>query len=96
MTRVIEHRSALPFWPVVEVHVRHDGDAVPATYAMINVSVFGQNPDPDAFPQALPAADTFLQAIAYAERAGIAAVWIDDPGRYFPPEKRPVRDVGDV
>ncbi len=30
--------------------------------------VFGQNPDPDAFPQALPAADACLQAIAYAER----------------------------
>ncbi len=58
--------------------------------------VFGQNPDPDAFSEALRGAGAFLQAIAYAERAGIAAVWIDDPGGYFPSEKRPVRDVGDV
>ncbi len=96
MTRIIEHRSALPFGRVVEVHVRHDPNADPAVYATINVSVFGQNPNPDAFPEALSVAEAFLQAIAYAERAGIAVVWIDDPGGYFPPEKRPVRDVGDI
>ncbi len=68
MTRIIEHRSALPFGRVVEVHVRHDPNADPAVYATINVSVFGQNPNPDAFPQALSVAEAFLQAIAYAER----------------------------
>ena len=65
MTRIIEHRSALPFGPVVEVHVRHDVNADPTVYATINVTVFGQGPDPDAFPQPLPAADAFQQAIAY-------------------------------
>jgi hypothetical protein len=49
--------------------------------------------DPEAFPQPLPVADAFLQALAYAERAGISCVWIDDPGGHFPPEKRPVRDI---
>jgi hypothetical protein len=34
------------------------------------------------------------QALAYAERAGLTVIWIDDPGGLFPPEKRPVRDVG--
>lgn len=38
-------------------------------------------------------ADTILRALAYAERACIACLWIDDPGGRFPPEKRPARDA---
>jgi hypothetical protein len=94
LPRIIEHRSALPFGPVVEVRVRHDADAETAVFATVRISVFGASPDPEAFPQPLPAADAFLQALAYAERSGIACVWIDDPGGHFPPEKRPVKDVG--
>jgi hypothetical protein len=93
LPRIIEHRSALPFGPVVEVHVRHDADAEPPVFATVKISVFGASPDPEAFPERLPAADAFLQALAYAERVGIACVWIDDPGGHFPPEKRPVKDV---
>ncbi len=92
MTRVVEHRSALPFGPVVEVHVQHNIDAEMPVMAMISVNLFGASPDPEAFSQPLPASDAFLQAIAYAERAGIACIWIDDPGGLFPPEKRPARD----
>ena len=33
------------------------------------------------------------EALAYAERAGIACVWIDDPDGHFPPEKRPMHDA---
>jgi hypothetical protein len=68
MTRIVEHRSALPFGPVVEVHVRHDADAETPVFATVSVSTFGATPDPGAFPQPLPAADAFLQALAYAER----------------------------
>jgi hypothetical protein len=93
MTRIVEHRRALPFGPAVEVHVRHDADAETSVFATVRVSVFGASSDPEAFPQPLPAADAFLQALAYAERVGIACVWIDDPDGHFPPEKRPVRDV---
>ena len=93
LTRIIEHRSALPNGPVVEVHVRRDATADPAVFAYVNVNVFGQNPDPTAFPERLPPTDAFLQALAYAERAGITVVWVDDPGGHYPPEKRPVRDV---
>ena len=93
MTRIVEHRSALPFGPVVEVHVRHDADAETPVFATVSVSTFGATPDPEAFPQPLPAADALLQALAYAERVGIACVWINDPGGHFPPEKRPVRDA---
>jgi hypothetical protein len=93
MTRIVEHRSALPFGPVVEVHVRHDRDAETPVFATVSVSTFGATPDPGAFPQPLPAADAFLQALTYAERVGIACVWIDDPRGRFPPEMRPVRDV---
>jgi hypothetical protein len=93
MTRIVEHRSALPFGPVVEVHVRHDADAEMPVFATISVNLFGESPDPGAFPQALPPSEAFLQALAYAERAGIACVWIDDPGGHFPPDKRPVRDA---
>jgi hypothetical protein len=99
MTRIVEHRSALPFGPVIEVqpvievHVRHDPDGETPVFATVRISVFGASPDPEAFPQPLPAADALLQALAYAERVGVACVWIDDPGGHFPPEKRPVRDV---
>lgn len=93
MTRVIEHRSALPFGAVVEVHVRRDVNSETPVSAIVDVTMFGKTLDPEAFPEPLPAADAFLQALAYAERAGIASVWIDDPGGHFPPEKRPVRDV---
>ena len=93
MTRIIEHRSALPFGAVVEVHVQRDVNGETPVLATVEVTTFGARLDPDAFPQPLPAADAFLQALAYAERAGIASVWIDDPGGYFPPDKRPVRDV---
>jgi hypothetical protein len=91
MTRIVDHRSALPFGPVVEVHVRHDADAETPVFATVSVSTFGASPE--AFPHPLPAAEAFLQALAYAERVGIACVWIDDPGGHFPPEKRPVGDV---
>ena len=94
MARIVEHRSALPFGPVVEVHVHHDAERDPAVHATVVVQSFGQNPDPNVFPQRLPVADAFLQALAYAEEAGIACVWIDDPYGYFPPKKRPARDRG--
>jgi len=93
MTRIVEHRSALPFGPVVEVHVRYDADAETPVFASVGVSTFGAMPDPEGFPQPLPAADAFLQALAYAERVGIACVWINDPGGHFPPDKRPLRDA---
>jgi hypothetical protein len=92
LPRIIEHRSALPFGPVVEVHVRHDVDAETPVIATISVVTFGATPDPEAFPQPLVAADALLQALDYVERVGIACVWINDPGGHFPPEKRPVRD----
>jgi hypothetical protein len=90
MVRIVEHRSALPNGPVVRVQVRDDPSASPSIYASIAVEVFGQNPVPDAFPPRLPVEAAFLQAVEYAERVGIAVVWIDDPGRHFPWEKRPV------
>jgi hypothetical protein len=93
MARIVEHRSALPFGPVVRVYISHDPDGDPPVFATISVEVFGRSPDPEAFPQTLPVADAFLQALSYAERTGIACVWIDDPGGYFPPERRPVRDA---
>jgi hypothetical protein len=78
---------------VVEVHVRYDADAETPVFASVGVSTFGAMPDPEGFPQPLPAADAFLQALAYAERVGIACVWINDPGGHFPPDKRPLRDA---
>jgi hypothetical protein len=93
MTRIVEHRSALPFGTVVEVHVHRGPVGDMPTLATINVTKFSSRPDPDSFVDPLPVADAFLQALAYAERAGIACVWIDDPDGHFPPEKRPVHDV---
>ena len=92
MTRIVRHRSALPFGPVVEVHVRHDPDGETPVLATVDVTMFGARLDPEAFPQPLPVADAFPKALAYAQRAGIACVWIDDPGSYFLPKQRPLRD----
>ena len=90
MTRIIEHRSALPFGAVVELRVHDDADAAPVV-ATLAVTKFGEVLDPDAFPHPLPAAEALLAALAYAETAGIACVWIDDPGGRFPPDMRPER-----
>lgn len=95
MVRIAEHRSALPTGPILAVHVRHDGNAEPAVFAHIAVEVFGQRAHPDAFPERMPVEEAFLQALAYAERAGLTVIWIDDPGRLFPPDKRPVRDASE-
>lgn len=92
MVRIVEHRSALPNGPVVCVHVRQDMAADPSIYARVSVEVFGQSPVPHAFPPRLPVEDAFRQAVTYAECVGIAVIWVDDPGRHFPREKRPEID----
>jgi len=78
---------------VVEVNVRRDAASESPALATVNVAFFDLSLDPDAFQEPLPAGDAFLHALAYAERAGIACVLIDDPEGNFPPDKRPVRDV---
>jgi hypothetical protein len=93
MVRIVEHRSALPNGPILAVHVRHDAKAEPAIFAHIAVEVFGQSAHPDAFPERMLVEEAFLQALAYAESAGLTVIWIDDPGGFFPPGKRPIRDV---
>jgi hypothetical protein len=94
MVRIVEHRSALPNGPILAVHVRHDANAEPAVFAHIAVEVFGQSAHPEAFPERMPVEDAFHQALAYAERAGLTVVGIDDPGGFFKSGKRPVRDAG--
>ncbi|MGP0086981.1 MAG: hypothetical protein ACLP0B_25690 [Steroidobacteraceae bacterium] len=93
MTRIVEHRTALPFGPAMEVHVHYPSEAEFPVHATVEISEYGARLEPRPFPDPLPVADAFLQALAYAERVGIACVWIDDPGGHFPPEKHPVRDV---
>ncbi len=94
MVRIVEHRSALPNGLILAMHVRHDPEADPPVFAKLAVELFGQSQSPEAFPDRLPIEEAFLQALTYAERVGITVVWIDDPGGHFPPEKRPVKDVG--
>jgi hypothetical protein len=79
MVRIVEHRSALPNGPILAVHVRYDANAEPAVFAHIAVEVFGHSAHPDTFPKRMPVDEAFLQALAYAERAGLTVVWIDDP-----------------
>jgi hypothetical protein len=93
MTRIVEHRSALPLGTVVEVHVHRGPVADAPVPATVDVTKFNSRLDLESFVDPVPVADAFLQALAYAERAGIACVWIDDPDGHFPPEKRPVHDV---
>jgi hypothetical protein len=76
MTRIVEHRSALPFGPAVELHVRYDPEAEIPVHATVEISVYGARLQPGPFPDPLPVVDAFLQALAYAERVGIACVWI--------------------
>jgi hypothetical protein len=94
MTRIVEHRSALPNGAIVAVHIRRDANATPAVFAQVAVEVFGRSPAPGAFPQRLLLDEGFLEALAFAEREGIAVVWINDPLGLFPPDKRPVREIG--
>lgn len=86
MTRIVEHRSALPFGAVVEMRVHNVDDA--PVLATLAVTKFGASLDLEAFPRPLPAADALLAAL---EKAGIACVWIDDPGGRFPANMRPER-----
>ncbi|WP_363347107.1 hypothetical protein [Methylocystis echinoides] len=72
------------------LHVRRDANAEPSVFARVAIEVFGRSPAPDAFPERLPVKEGFLHALSYAEREGIAVVWIDDPLGLFPPERRPV------
>jgi hypothetical protein len=37
----------------------------------------------------IPVADAFLDAVRFAEENGIPFVWVNDPHRLFPPDKRP-------
>jgi hypothetical protein len=92
MVRIVEHRSALPNGLILAVHVCHDPSADPSIFAKVAIELFGQSQYPDTFPETLPVEDAFLRALAYAERSWIPVVWIDDPGGFFPPEKRPVRN----
>jgi hypothetical protein len=94
MIRIIEHRSALPNALILAVHVRHDANADPPVFAHVAVELFGRNQMPDAFPERLAVEEAFIQALAYAERAAITVVWIVDPGGHFPPDTRPVKDLG--
>src|SRR5512136_1490049 len=97
MVRIVEHRNDLPSGLILAVHVRHDPSADPSVFAKVAVELFGQSQYRDVFPECLPVKEAFLQALAYAERAWISVVWIDDPGGHFPPDKRPVRDAsGDL
>ena len=47
MTRIVEHRSALPFGTVVEVHVHRGPVADTPMLATVNVTKFSSRPDPD-------------------------------------------------
>lgn len=78
MVRIIEHRSALPNGLILAVHVRHDPNADPSVFAKVAVELFGQSQSPETFLERLPVEEGFLQALAYAEHAGITVIWIDD------------------
>ena len=75
------------------MHVHRGPVADTPMLATVTVTKFSSRPDPNSFVDPLPVADAFLQALAYAERAGIACVSIDDPDGHFPPEKRPMHDA---
>lgn len=92
MTRIVEHRSALPFGAVVEMRVHDNADEAPVL-ATLAITKFGALLDLDAFPRPLPVGEALLAALAYADKVGIACVWIDDPSGRFPPELRPDRSM---
>lgn len=90
MPRIVEHRSALPNGPIVALHVRAEAGGEPSVVGRVALEVFGQPVSGEEFPERLPVAAAFAQALAYAERIGVAIIWIDDPLRLFPPDQRPV------
>jgi hypothetical protein len=92
MPRIVEHRSALPNSPVVEMHVPYNPECEFPVHAKVESSLHRAHLEPKPFSEILPVADAFLQALACAERAGTTVVWIDDSGGR--PDKRSIRDVG--
>ncbi len=40
-----------------------------------------------------PVGDAFLIAVALCEKHNLKILWVNDPERLFPPNKRPVRDL---
>jgi hypothetical protein len=40
-----------------------------------------------------PVGEAFLIAVALCEKHNLKILWVNDPERLFPPNKRPVRDL---
>ena len=61
MTRIVEHRSALPFGTVVEVHVHRGPVADAPMLATVTVTKFSSRPDPNSFVDPLTVANAFCR-----------------------------------
>ena len=59
MTRIIEHRSALPFGTVVEVHVRRGPVADTPVLATVDITKFNSRLDLEFFVGPLPVSSMF-------------------------------------
>ena len=54
MPRIVEHRSALPNGPVVEVHVQYDPECEFPVHARVEISLHRAHLEPKPFPEILP------------------------------------------
>ncbi len=90
MVRIIERRELAKAEPCVEIHVYPLPQDKSATVAR---TIFGE---PLGYGHRwhmsrldIPVAEAFLSAIRQAEEREIPFVWVNDPHRLFPPDKRP-------
>ena len=91
MVSIIERRQEAGEAPFVEFRVHTDPEGAPglATWE------YREHAGPRAALQApecevgSPVDEVFRDAIRYAVEHGIPFVWVNDPQRLFPPDKRP-------
>jgi hypothetical protein len=80
VTRIVEHRSALPFGPVVELHVRYDPECEFPVHAKVEIVSFGAILEPKPFPEILPVADASSKRSHMPSELELLAYGLTTPG----------------
>ena len=99
MTRIVERLSDVPK-DGLTVHFKIYRDASDGGAVFGFVSWIGETDEETnaVFVETdftVPVREAFLQALALCEEREAAALWIDDPHGFFPPDRRPIREISD-
>ena len=98
MLRIVEHREeASPHEHVVEFRVYPSPEDPQRVLGYVMPYVASPVGDSarmcTGFEFGEPVNEAFLIALALCEKHGLKILWVHDPNRLFPPNKRPVRDA---